>query len=72
MYNIYCMSLLISHIYPQFNLIDITISFLYLADWTQLNSFCLHIKVLSIAMRNFDAMFSISPAFDQETADEGV
>ena len=68
------MSLLISHIYPQFNLIDITtcISFLYLADWTQLNSFCLHIKVLSKAMRNFDAMFSISPAFDQETADEGV
>ena len=57
--------------YPQFNLI-IIMSFLYLAEWTQLNSFCLHIKVLSIAMQNFDAMFSLSPAVDQGTEDEGV
>ena len=63
--------LFVSHMYPQFNLI-IIMSFLYLAEWTQLNSFCLHIKVLSIAMRNFDAMFSLSPAVDQGTEDEGV
>lgn len=39
-------------------------------EWTQLNSFCLHIKVLSIAMQNFDAMFFLSPAVDQGTEDE--
>lgn len=63
--------LFVSHMYPQFNLI-IIMSFLYLAEWTQLRSCCLHIKVLSIAMRNFDAMFSLSPAVDQGTEDEGV
>ena len=71
MITVYNMLLFISHIYPQFNLI-ILISFLCLSEWTQLNSFCLHIKVLSIAMRNFDAMFSLSPAVDQGTEDDGL
>ena len=71
MITVYNILLFISHIYPQFNLI-ILISFLYLAEWTQLNSCCLHIKVFSIAMHNFDPMFSLSPAFDQGTEDEGV
>ena len=71
MIAVYNMLLFISHIYPQFNLI-IIISFFYLAEWTQLNSCCKHIKVLSIAMHNFDAMFSLSPAVDQGTEDERV
>ena len=38
----------------------------FLTAWLQVNPRCLHLKVISLAMENFDEMFLFSPSIEQD------
>ena len=38
----------------------------FLTAWLQLNPRCLHVKVISLVLENFDEMFLFSPSIEQD------
>ena len=41
-------------------------------EWLQLFPECIHVRVLKIAIRNFDATYSLTPGHSEHSEEAGV